>query len=134
MALDLLLAAGPAIHIHLASTLTAFGLGLYILLARPKGSRLHRRLGWAFVVLMLTAAFSSLWITDTNPGHYSAIHVLSIVTPVSLAIGVISARRHNVNLHRRFMVGIFLGALVIAGIFTLLPQRLLGKMLLASLS
>jgi len=133
MAFDLLLAAGPAIHIHLASVLAAFGLGVYLLLARPKGSRLHRRLGWAYVLLMLMAAFSSLWITDTNPGHFSVIHILSIVTPVSLAIAVVAARRHNADLHRRFMVGIFIGALVVAGLFTLLPQRLLGKMLFASL-
>jgi uncharacterized membrane protein len=35
------------------------------------------------------------------------------------------AHRHNVAQHRRAMIGIFVGALVIAGAFTFLPGRIM---------
>ena len=40
-------------------------------------------------------------------------------------MAVLAARRHNVLRHRRAMLGIFLGALVVAGLFTLLPGRIM---------
>ena len=42
-----------------------------------------------------------------------------------LPLAVLAAHRHQVDKHRRMMVGIFLGALVIAGLFTLLPGRIM---------
>ena len=37
------------------------------------------------------------------------------------------ARRRNTRAHRITMISIFVGALVITGLFTLLPQRLIGQ-------
>ena len=42
-----------------------------------------------------------------------------------LPIGVMRARRHNVIAHKWTMIGIFAGALVIAGAFTFLPGRIM---------
>lgn len=42
-----------------------------------------------------------------------------------LPIAVLHARRHNVSQHRWAMLGLFIGALVIAGVFTLLPGRIM---------
>jgi hypothetical protein len=47
--------------------------------------------------------------------------LLSIFTLVVLPLGVWNARHHLVAAHRRIMICIFCGALVIAGLFTLLP-------------
>jgi uncharacterized membrane protein len=46
-----------------------------------------------------------------------------------LPLGVLHARRHSVALHRWTMIGIFCGALVIAGLFTLVPGRIMHAVL-----
>ena len=51
-----------------------------------------------------------------------------MITVCLLPLGVYAARRHNVNLHRRVMTNTFLGALVIAGLFTFFPGRLVWQM------
>jgi uncharacterized membrane protein len=44
-----------------------------------------------------------------------------------LPLGVMRARRHQVEKHRWAMIGLFTGALVIAGVFTLLPGRIMHE-------
>jgi len=122
-----LLTAGPAIHIHLAATILALGLGI-AMLVRRKGTGSHRLLGWIWVGLMLTAAVSSFWVTGMR-GGYSAIHVLSLLVLILVPLSVLAIRRGKVGTHRRAMIGLFFGALVIPGLFTLLPGRVLGRLL-----
>jgi uncharacterized membrane protein len=50
---------------------------------------------------------------------------LSIFTLVTLPLAVWAAHRHEVTAHRRAMIMPFSGALVIAGLFTLLPGRIM---------
>lgn len=65
---------------------------------------------------------------------FSWIHGLSAYnTLISLVFGVAHARRRNIQAHRITMISIFVGALVITGLFTLLPQRLLGQMVRGAL-
>jgi len=45
----------------------------------------------------------------------------------ALPLAVWAARRHQVAAHRRAMIMLFAGALVIAGLFTLLPGRVMHK-------
>jgi uncharacterized membrane protein len=47
-------------------------------------------------------------------------------------MGVWMARRHRVVNHRRIMIFIFSGALVIAGLFTLLPGRIMHTFVFGS--
>ena len=42
-----------------------------------------------------------------------------------LVLAVLHARRHNVSAHRKAMISIFFGALVVAGLFTFLPGRIM---------
>lgn len=98
------------------------------MLVRRKGTGSHRLLGWTWVGLMLTAAVSSFWITGIR-GSYSAIHVLSLVVLILVPLSVLAIRRGKVSTHRRAMIGLFVGALVIPGLFTLLPMRLLGRLM-----
>ncbi len=44
---------------------------------------------------------------------------------ILLPAAVIAARRHNVSSHRKTMIGIFAAGIVIAGLFTLLPGRIM---------
>jgi uncharacterized membrane protein len=119
-----LLAAPPAIHVHLAATLAALALGM-AMLVRRKGTVWHKRLGWLWVLLMLTAAVSSFWITGVS-GSFSPIHALSLLVLILVPAAVIAIRRGKVATHRKAMISLFIGALIIPGLFTLLPARLLG--------
>jgi uncharacterized membrane protein len=120
-----LLNAAPAIPLHAFAAMAAFVLGV-IQFAAPKGTLPHRTIGWIWVVLMLAVALSSFWIHQIKLwGPWSPIHLLSIFTLVMLPLGVWFAHRHRVIDHRRVMIGIFSGALVVAGLFTLVPGRIM---------
>lgn len=120
----------PAILIHTVAALAALGLGTLVFLRR-KGDAGHRRVGRAWVGLMLATAISSFWIR--SQGSFSWIHGLSVATLVSLALAIAFARNGLIEHHRRTMRGIFAGGLVIAGLFTLVPQRLIGHALWSAL-
>ena len=62
-------------------------------------------------------------------GPFSPIHFLSIFTLVMLPLAVLHAHRHRVTDHRKAMIGLFTGALVIAGIFTFWPGRIMYEVL-----
>jgi uncharacterized membrane protein len=120
-----LLNAAPGIPVHAFAALTAFMLGV-VQLAAPKGTLPHRTLGWIWVCLMLAVAISSFWIHEIRlVGPWSPIHLLSIFVLITVPLAVWKAHRHQVADHRRIMISIFTGALVIAGLFTLLPGRIM---------
>jgi uncharacterized membrane protein len=125
MSLAPLLDAAPVIQAHAFAAMAAFTLGV-IQLAAPKGTLPHRTIGWIWAALMLTIAGSSFFIHEIRLwGPFSPIHLLSIFTLVMLPIGILRAHRHDVERHRRTMLGLFFGALVIAGAFTFLPGRIM---------
>jgi uncharacterized membrane protein len=125
MTLAPLLSASPVIQAHAFAAMVAFALGL-VQLAAPKGTLPHRTVGWLWVVLMALVAVSSFWIHDIRlVGPFSPIHLLSIFTLVMLVVAVMHARRHRVEHHRKAMITIFVGALVVAGLFTFLPGRIM---------
>lgn len=125
MSLAPLLDAAPAIPFHAFAAMTAFVLGL-VQFAAPKGTLPHRTLGWIWVALMVVVAVSSFWIHQIRLfGPWRPIHLLSIFTPIMLVVGVLYARRHNVRGHRITMISIFAGALVVAGLFTFVPGRIM---------
>jgi uncharacterized membrane protein len=125
MRLAPLLQASPAIQLHAFAAMAAFALGL-VQFAAPKGTLPHRTVGWLWVALMVGVSISAFFIHELRLwGPWSPIHLLAIFTLLTLPLAVMHARRHAVERHRRAMVGIFLGALVIAGLFTLLPGRIM---------
>jgi len=125
MSLAPLLDAAPGIPLHAFAAMGAFVLGL-VQLAAPKGTLPHRTVGWIWAGLMLMVAVSSFWIHQIRLlGPWSPIHLLSILALVTVPLGVWAAHRHRVTEHRTFMISIFSGALVITGLFTLLPGRIM---------
>lgn len=120
-----LLNASFAIQLHAFAAMAAFVLGL-VQFAGRKGTFSHRTFGWIWVLLMAVVAGSSFWIHDLKLwGLWSPIHILSVVTLVNLPLAVWMARTHRVTAHSKWMLGIFAGALVIAGIFTFVPGRIM---------
>jgi uncharacterized membrane protein len=127
MSLAPLLSAAPAVPLHAFAAMAAFVLGL-VQFAAPKGSLPHRTLGWIWVGLMAGVAISSFWIhTIRMVGPWSPIHLLSILTLLMLPLAVWKAHSHQVPAHRRAMIMLFSGALVVAGLFTLLPGRIMHQ-------
>ena len=117
----------PVVAAHAGAALLALGLGAFVFLRR-KGTPAHRWMGRGWAALMLVVAVSSFWITGKD-GHYSWIHGLSAFVSAGIPFAVVLAATGRVSAHRRLMTGMYVGGLVIAGLFTLLPTRLLGRML-----
>jgi uncharacterized membrane protein len=125
MTLAPLLAASPAIQLHAFAAMAAFALGI-VQLSAPKGTIPHRTIGWVWVLLVLVVSVSAFFIHSIRLwGPWSPIHLLAIFTLITLPIAVLNARRHNVKQHRLAMLSIFFGALVIAGLFTFVPGRIM---------
>lgn len=132
MTLAPLAEASLAIQIHVAAAVFAFGLGMVILFRR-KGTSTHQISGYAWVILMLVTAFSSFAINELRVwGEWSPIHLLSIATIVSLGWGVWLARNGRVQGHLNTMRVTFAGALVIAGLFSFMPGRIMHAVLFSA--
>jgi uncharacterized membrane protein len=125
MSLAPLLNASPTIQTHAFAAMAAFVLGV-VQLAAPKGTLSHRTIGSIWVVLMLIVSISAFFIHVIRLwGPWSPIHLLAIFTLIMVPLGVWRAHRHDVTRHRRIMVGLFTGALLVAGIFTFYPGRIM---------
>ena len=114
---------------HLATILAALAL-TPVMMFRRRGDRLHRRLGWVWCSAMFLTAALSFCIRGINQGGLSFIHILSGFTLVQVPLIAWSARTHRLAQHRAIVRAMVAGALIIAGIFTLPPSRMLGEWLL----
>jgi uncharacterized membrane protein len=125
MTLAPLLNAAPAIQLHAVAAMAAFGLGI-VQFAAPKGTLPHRTVGWIWVALMTVVGVTAFFIHEIRLwGPWSPIHLLAVFTLVTLPLAVWHARRHAVDRHRWAMISIFTGGLLIAGLFTFLPGRIM---------
>jgi uncharacterized membrane protein len=127
MSLKPLLSADLIIQLHAFAAMAAFALGLFQF-ALPKGTARHRMIGWVWVGLMVVVSATAFGIHELRLwGPWSPIHLLAIFTLIMLPIAALHARRHRVVRHRNAMIGIFVGGLVIAGIFTFFPGRIMYR-------
>jgi uncharacterized membrane protein len=132
MTLQPLLDASPAIQVHAFAAMGAFALGL-VQLAAPKGTLPHRTIGYVWVALMVVICGTSFWIHDLRVwGPWSPIHLLSVFTLATLPFAILHARRHRVTQHRNAMIAMFAGALLIAGLFTFMPGRIMHAVAFAN--
>ncbi|WP_394688328.1 DUF6622 family protein [Hoeflea sp.] len=134
MTLDPLLHAGPAIQIHALAVIPAALIGGYVLWAK-KGTWLHRLCGRIWIGLMVVTALSSFLIHEIRlVGDFSPIHILSIVVLVSSFEIVRSARQRNFVRHQRVVKSLYFGAIGIAGLFTLMPGRIMHEVVFGQAS
>lgn len=117
------------IQFHAVCAILALCLGP-VALFRRRRDRLHRMLGRVWVGAMALTALSAGLIFEIRLiGPFSPIHVLIPVTLVGLWQGVSYARQGRITEHSRQMRGMYFGAIGIAGLFTLLPGRLMSEMI-----
>ncbi len=97
-------------------------------LALAKGTSAHRLLGWVWVTLTTYVAVSSFFISTIQTWRgFSPIHLLSVWTLFALAIAVYHARVGNICRHQGWMVALYVFALLVTGLLTLWPGRLLHE-------
>ena len=83
--------------------------------------------------LMLTTAIVTLFMpAKVGPqlfGHFGWIHSFSALTIYTVPTALLAIRKGNIVSHKRKMLLLYFGAIVIAGGFTLVPGRFLHELL-----
>jgi len=125
----------PLIAVHMSAALGALVTGPVALWARRRLAqrpKLHRAFGYAWVTLMIVTAVSAIFIRDRrlpNIAGFTPIHVLVPVVLGLLVAAFYFLAKGNIRRHSRTMQGLYIGACLVAGSFTLLPGRYLGDLL-----
>jgi uncharacterized membrane protein len=116
-----------AIMIHVSTVVPAIPLGAYLLLS-PKGGKRHKQLGKLWLLMMVTTACAAFFIR--SGGSFSFIHIFVPLTLWSSYKVIASARRGDMNTHKKEIIGLYLGALAIPGFIAFaLPGRLMNVLL-----
>lgn len=130
----------PLIAVHMTAALAAIAIGPIALWARrghasrdlhSQRPRLHRAAGYAWVTLMMVTALSAVFIRDfrlPNIAGYTLIHLLVPTVLITLFVSFRALLRGNLARHRQAMVSLYVSACLVAGAFTLLPNRFLGQL------
>ncbi len=130
MTFEPLLSAPVAVQIHVATVVPAAFLGA-VLLVRAKGSPGHRLLGRIWMMLMVVTAISTLFIHEINMwAGFSPIHLLSVVMLWSAYQAVRAARLGKIQRHARIVSAMYWGGIVVAGVFTFLPGRIMNAVII----
>lgn len=126
MNFDVFFQAPWHIQLHALSAFGALGLGL-VQFAAPKGTIPHRTLGYVWVLLMAIIAITAIFIRQGNDGSFSFIHIFVPLTLYAIVELSIRARRGLTAKHRGTAIRAFLGALLIPGLFSFFPDRLMWQ-------
>ena len=129
MSLAPLFAAPFAVQLHVFTVVPAFFLGSWLIFFSRKGARRHRLAGYIYLALMTVTSIAVLFVHTIMPdGPFYGFSPVHLFVPLTLA-GVVGAlyyaRRHNIKAHRKSMLGVYIGGLLIAGSLTLLPGRIM---------
>ncbi|WP_397362928.1 DUF2306 domain-containing protein [Olleya sp. R77988] len=113
-------------YIHLATILPAFILGTISFILK-KGTQIHKIIGRIYMVLMLFTAIVTLFMPAyVGPqlfNHFGWIHLFSVLTIYTVPTAYIAIKKGNVKAHKGKMIGLYIGAILIAGAFTFMPGR-----------
>lgn len=118
-------------YLHLVSVIPCIFLGAYGLFGK-KGTAIHRTLGKVYMLLMLFTAIISLFMPAKVGGqflqHFGWIHLFSFLTIWTVPTAYTAIKKGKVKSHQRKMVLLYVGAIGIAGGFTLAPGRYLHEL------
>ncbi|UZD21353.1 DUF2306 domain-containing protein [Algoriphagus halophytocola] len=113
---------------HLATVVPCIFLGAYLLFAK-KGGLTHRNLGALYMSLMLITAVIALFIEaqvgDRLFNHFGYIHLFCLLVFWTVPTAFLSIKKGKVKTHQRKMILLYVGAIILAGGFTLAPGRYL---------
>tara|TARA_R110002050_G_scaffold1281_3_gene9267 strand:+ start:91441 stop:91830 length:390 start_codon:yes stop_codon:yes gene_type:complete len=113
---------------HLLTVAPCIFIGAYVLLTK-KGSYKHRLIGKIYLSLMFFTAIISLFLPaqvgSQFLNHFGWIHLFSVLTLYTVPTAIFAIKKGNIKSHKRKMLLLYFGALIIAGGFTLAPGRYL---------
>ena len=125
--MELLFLEAKPIPSHAITALVAVIIGA-IQLISAKGTRQHQVLGYLWVSMMMYVSISSFFISEIQLwGAFSPIHLLSAWTVITLCTGIYFARTGNIKAHQLNMQLLYGLALILTGLVTLLPSRVMGQ-------
>ena len=118
-------------YLHLTTVVPCFFIGTLLLLIK-KGTAIHKNFGRVYMVLMLFTAFVTLFMpAAVGPqflGHFGWIHLFSFLTLYTVPTAYTAIKKGNVRAHKRKMILLYFGAIIIAGGFTFVPGRYLHEL------
>jgi uncharacterized membrane protein len=130
-----LLAAPWPVIVHFFTVVPAFFLGAWLLAVSRKGAPAHRALGKVYLTLMAATAFTAIFIdafsslsVQVGPLRIGLIHLFIPLTFWSVWRTRRALREGNIEAHRASMRGLYLGGLIIAGLLTFAPGRIMYRM------
>ncbi|MEQ9592773.1 MAG: DUF2306 domain-containing protein [Cyclobacteriaceae bacterium] len=116
---------------HLATVVPCFLIGTLLLLIK-KGTPVHKQFGRVYMVLMLVTASITLFMpAEVGPrilNHFGWIHSFSFLTIYTVPTAYSAIKRGEVQSHKRKMILLYFGAIIIAGGFTFVPGRYLYEL------
>lgn len=119
-------------YLHLYTVLPCVVLGAINFMLK-KRSPYHKYVGSSYMVLMLFTAFITLFmpamVGSKIFNHFGWIHSFSVLTIYSVPTAYIAIKKGNIKKHKRKLIGLYIGAILIAGAFTLMPGRYLHNIL-----
>lgn len=117
--------------LHLFAVGPCVPIGAYLIYFSAKGKNVHRILGYTYLNLMFFQSVVSLFmearIGHQFLNHFGWIHLLSVLTLITVPLSVYYIRKGNLKAHSRSMTILFWSGLVLAGGFTLVPGRYLHQ-------
>ena len=120
MTLEPLIHAPLVVQLHVATVVPAFVLGVWLLAFSRKGLRWHRAVGLLFLALMVTTAIVTAFHPSPNAGKPGVRHEPDhLFVPFVLFAtwrALDGAVKGDIKQHKRWVMGLFFGALVINGV------------------
>ncbi|MDC9726935.1 MAG: DUF2306 domain-containing protein [Candidatus Thioglobus sp.] len=117
-------------YLHLGTIFPAFILGSYLITVK-KGTKSHQLIGKIYMLLMLLTALITLFmpaqIGERVFDHFGWIHGFSLLVFYSVPSAFFAIKNGNLRRHKYNMIGLYVGGILIAGSFTLMPGRLLHE-------
>lgn len=115
-------------YLHLATVVPAFAIGTLLLIIK-KGTSIHKIYGRIYMILMIITALITLFMeAEVGPklfNHFGWIHSFSFLTLYTVPTAYMAIKKGNVKSHKRKMILLYFGAIIIAGGFTFVPGRYL---------
>ena len=130
MTLEPIFTAPAEIRIHVIFAIVALLAGP-LALFRKRRDRVHKLSGFTWVIGITGLAVSGLFISSeiTVIGHFGPIHLLCGLALWGVGDGLYSVWKGDIMRHRTAMRSVWFGAMGLAGLLTLLPGRLINRMI-----
>jgi uncharacterized membrane protein len=115
-------------YFHLVTVVPCMVMGAALFLMK-KGTKIHKTIGKVYMILMMITGIITLFMpAKVGPqlfSHFGWIHSFSVLTLYSAPRAYFAIRAGNVKAHQYSMIGLYVGGILIAGSFTLVPGRFL---------